>query len=224
MTTFPIYPFKGGEREIVKWAEGVRNGVQESADDLGTIQSASVVVTSASSAFDNEKVLTGETNIISITPAADEVTISIDANSLGFTKIAQIATSRILGRVTAATGDIESLTGTQATTLLDAMGGDSGSGGLKGLVPAQAIGDAGKYLDGDGTFKSLPQAAVQSDAAASTVDVTSTDAGATYTAAERALINELKADVNSLVSDVNDIVTVVNDLIDKLQAADLMGT
>ena len=32
------------------------------------------------------------------------------------------------------------------------MGGDTGSGGAHGLVPAQAIGDGAKYLKGDGTW------------------------------------------------------------------------
>lgn len=47
-----------------------------------------------------------------------------------------------------------SRTPTQVTADLDAMVGDSGSGGTKGLVPAPASGDAaaGKYLKADGTW------------------------------------------------------------------------
>lgn len=69
-------------------------------------------------------------------------------------------TARILGRVTASTGEVERLTGTQATTLLDAVVGDSGSGGTKGLVPAPATGDAaaGKVLGAGGSW-TYPQAA-----------------------------------------------------------------
>ncbi len=33
--------------------------------------------------------------------------------------------------------------------------GDSGSGGQKGIVPAPAAGDAGKYLKGDGTWATV---------------------------------------------------------------------
>lgn len=33
--------------------------------------------------------------------------------------------------------------------------GDSGSGGVRGLVPAPDSGDAGKYLKGDGTWASV---------------------------------------------------------------------
>lgn len=46
------------------------------------------------------------------------------------------------------------------------------------------------------------QAAARVDSAAS---VTASDAGATYTAAEQALINEIKADHNQLLADFNDL-------------------
>lgn len=45
-----------------------------------------------------------------------------------------------------------SRTPTQVTATLDAMVGDSGSGGTKGLVPAPGAGDASKFLKGDGTW------------------------------------------------------------------------
>lgn len=83
--------------------------------------------------------------------------INIDANVVTNDKLATMATARIKGRVTAGTGNPEDLTGTQATTLLDAVVGDSGSGGTKGLVPAPAAGDAAanKYLKADGTWSTV---------------------------------------------------------------------
>ncbi|MFA5773624.1 MAG: helix-turn-helix domain-containing protein, partial [Candidatus Paceibacterota bacterium] len=62
--------------------------------------------------------------------------------------------------LTATTGNIiqsvgsawASQTPTQVTATLLSMTGDSGAGGLKGLVPAQAIGDATKFLTGAGTW------------------------------------------------------------------------
>ena len=45
-----------------------------------------------------------------------------------------------------------SRTPTQVTATLDAMVGDSGAGGTKGLVPAPSTGDATKFLKGDGTW------------------------------------------------------------------------
>lgn len=79
---------------------------------------------------------------------------TIGSNKVTLGMMAQVATARFLGRTTAGTGDVEALTAAQATALLDAMVGDSGSGGMKGLVPAPASGDAaaGKFLKADGTW------------------------------------------------------------------------
>lgn len=51
-------------------------------------------------------------------------------------------------------GAYENLTASEATAILDAFTGDSGSGGVKGLVPAPAAGDtaANKFLKADGTW------------------------------------------------------------------------
>ena len=65
-----------------------------------------------------------------------------------------MGTGNRLGRSTAGSGAIEELSGTQATAMLSAVVGDSGSGGTKGLVPAPALGDAaaGKFLKADGIW------------------------------------------------------------------------
>lgn len=65
-----------------------------------------------------------------------------------------MATARLLGRITASTGAIEELTAAQGTAFLDAVVGDAGAGGTKGLVPAPAAGDAAasKFLKADGTW------------------------------------------------------------------------
>lgn len=92
---------------------------------------------------------TGVTN----NPAWAQVDLSNGVTGdLPFANITQISTSTLLGRSTAGTGDIEVLTATQATALLDDMVGDSGSGGTKGLVPAPASGDSTNFLKGDGTW------------------------------------------------------------------------
>lgn len=79
---------------------------------------------------------------------------NVVANSVGSAQLAQIATARFLGRLTGGTGNVEELTGAQATTLLSNLVGDSGAGGTKGLVPAPAAGDtaAGKFLKADGSW------------------------------------------------------------------------
>ncbi len=85
----------------------------------------------------------------------DSVTTSkILDNNVTNAKLAQVASGTFKGRTTASTGNVEDLTGTQATALLVPMVGDSGSGGTKGLVPAPVTGDATKFLRGDGAWGS----------------------------------------------------------------------
>ncbi len=82
------------------------------------------------------------------------VTVTIAANAVTNAKLANMATATFKGRTTSGTSDPEDLTATQATAMLNAMVGDSGSGGTKGLVPAPAAGDtaASKFLKADGTW------------------------------------------------------------------------
>lgn len=79
------------------------------------------------------------------------LTVGMAANDLWtYAKIQNVsATSRILGRITAGAGDIEELTGTQATSLLDVFGA------AKGLVPASAGGTV-NFLRADGSFAVPP--------------------------------------------------------------------
>lgn len=81
-------------------------------------------------------------------------TTTIGANKVTLGMMAQVATATFLGRTTASTGNVEALTVAQATALLNVMPGDTGSGGVKGLVPAQGAGDAaaGKFLKADGSW------------------------------------------------------------------------
>lgn len=75
-------------------------------------------------------------------------------NQITNAKLAQIATQTFKGRTTAATGNVEDLTVTQATAMLNVMVGDSGAGGTKGLVPAPGSGDfaAGKFLNAGAAY------------------------------------------------------------------------
>lgn len=86
---------------------------------------------------------------------ATSITATIGANKVTNAMLATVGTSTFKGRTTAGTGNVEDLTATQATALLNAMVGDAGSGGTKGLVPAPAAGDATKFLRGDGTFQAI---------------------------------------------------------------------
>lgn len=117
---------------------------------LGTLATQSGTV-SGTNTGDQTITLTGDvtgtgTGSFAATIAADAVTNA---------KLANMATATFKGRTTASTGDPEDLTATQATALLNAMVGDAGSGGTKGLVPAPVTGDATKFLRGDGTFQAI---------------------------------------------------------------------
>jgi hypothetical protein len=84
---------------------------------------------------------------------SNDLTLTIGANSITNAYLSQVATNTIRGRLTAGTGNIEDLSVTQVTGMLNAMGGaTAGTGGTKGLVPAPAAGDQAKYLRGDGTW------------------------------------------------------------------------
>jgi hypothetical protein len=81
--------------------------------------------------------------------------VTVPDASFANAKLANMATQTIKGRTTAGTGVPEDLSATQATAILNAFTGDSGSGGVKGLVPAPAAGTAADrfVLNADGTFK-----------------------------------------------------------------------
>jgi len=74
------------------------------------------------------------------------ITTTIGANRVTNAMLAQIPTATFHGRVTAATGNVENITGTQATTLLDVF-----SATLKGLAPASGGGTT-NFLRADGTW------------------------------------------------------------------------
>jgi len=78
---------------------------------------------------------------------------TIGANAVTFAKLVAAGSAGFVGATGA--GNYSHRTPTQVTAALDAMVGDSGSGGTKGLVPAPAAGDSTKYLRGDGTWQTV---------------------------------------------------------------------
>ena len=85
---------------------------------------------------------------------ATDVTIGLTPGSIGNSALASVPANSLKGNNTGSTATPVDLTAAQAAAILPAFTGDSGSGGVKGLVPAPAAGDAaaGKYLDADGTW------------------------------------------------------------------------
>ncbi len=132
-----------------------------SASQARTVLGLATVATSASAsdlstgtlAAGRMPALTGD-----VTSSAGAVATTIAANAVTNAKMATMATQTIKGNVTGSTAVPTDLSATQVTSMLNAFTGDSGSGGLKGLVPAPSSGDAAanKFLKADGTFAVLP--------------------------------------------------------------------
>ena len=110
---------------------------------------ASAVAATASVTANTAKV----TNATHTGDATGSTALTIANNAVTLAKFQDIATSSFLGRITAATGDPEVLTGTQATTLLNVF-----TSSLKGLAPASGGGTT-NFLRADGTFAAPPGSA-----------------------------------------------------------------
>lgn len=98
------------------------------------------------------------TGVVKRTGANTLAIAAVDLSSevtgdLPFANFVQAGSAGFVGATGA--GDYSHRTPAQVTAALDAFVGDSGSGGTKGLVPAPASGDAGKYLKGDGTWATV---------------------------------------------------------------------
>ncbi len=81
-----------------------------------------------------------------ITVSGSGATWTVDNNAITNAKLAQVATGTFKGRTTAGTGNVEDLTGTQATAMLDNF-----TSSLKGLAPASGGGTT-NFLRADGTW------------------------------------------------------------------------
>jgi hypothetical protein len=87
---------------------------------------------------------------------------------------------RLLGNVSGGTATASALTGTQTNTVLPAFTGDSGGGGVKGLVPAPNAGDAaaGRFLAAGGTFSTPPAPTIANNTILGNISGSSTAATA----------------------------------------------
>jgi hypothetical protein len=112
-----------------------------------------------------------------VTAAANNNATTIATNTVSNTKLADMATARIKGRITAGTGDPEDLTGTQATTLLDTF-----TSTLKGLTPSSGGGTT-NYLRADGNWSAPPAGTVTTVSVVSANGLAGTVANQTTTPA-----------------------------------------
>lgn len=82
-----------------------------------------------------------------------EINVSLGQIAADLSMLNTTTANTILGRNEGTTGEVERLTATEATAMLNAVVGDSGSGGVKGLAPATVAGDKRKVLTGAGTWQ-----------------------------------------------------------------------
>ena len=101
-------------------------------------------------AIDGNTYLTGNQTITISGEASGSgttaITLTLANNIVTNAKLAQVATATFKGRLTAATGNVEDLTGAQATSLLDVF-----TTSTKGLVGASG-GGTSNFLRADGTW------------------------------------------------------------------------
>jgi hypothetical protein len=100
-------------------------------------------------------------------------TLAIADGGIANVKLANMADQTIKGNNAGAPGAPLDLTAAQATAILNAMVGDGGGGGTKGLAPAPAAGDAAanKFLKADGTWAVSSPTAVSSSSTPQTAAV-----------------------------------------------------
>lgn len=153
-------PPGGGSGTVTSVSVTTANGVSGSIANptttpaitltLGAITPSSVVASGTLSGSNLSGTNTGDQTITltgDITGSGTgSFATSIGANKVTLSRLAQVATATFLGRITAATGNVEALTGTQATTLLDTF-----TTALKGLAPASG-GGTSNFLRADGTW------------------------------------------------------------------------
>lgn len=132
---------------------------------------------------------------------------TIGANKVTNAMLAQIATATFKGRTTAGTGNVETLTATQATALLDTF-----TSALKGLAPASG-GGTSNYLRADGSWAAPPGSGSYTDeqaqdAVGAMIDGSLTYVDATPLLQRAALTGDVTAAAGSNATTIaNDAVT-----------------
>ena len=131
---------------------GQSNVVADTTSDTLTLVAGSNVTITTNAASDTITIAASGGGGISdgdkgdITVSASGATWTVDNNAITNAKLAQVSTATLKGRSTAGTGNVEDLTATEATALLNTF-----TSSLKGLAPASGGGTT-NFLRADGTW------------------------------------------------------------------------
>lgn len=126
---------------------------------------AKSIVLPDGAALSGGELIAGSVAEFTYVSALDKVVLgglAVVDDSISNGKLANMADQTVKGNNSGGTADPDDLTMTELTAMLNPVTGDSGAGGVKGLVPAPGAGDAAsdKFLHADGTW-----AAITSDVA-----------------------------------------------------------
>lgn len=137
----------------------VASTIQAGVITNSMISASAAIAFSKLAALTSGNILVGSAgNVATSVAMSGDVTIgntgvtAIGLNKIINTMLAQMPTMTIKGNNTGGSADPDDLTATEVTAMLNEFVGDTGSGGLKGLVTTPAPGDETKFLKGDGTW------------------------------------------------------------------------
>lgn len=143
------------------FATAAQGATADTASQPGHTHTASEVTDFDTEVSNNASVVANTAKVSNATHTGDvtgDTTLTIADEAVTLPKLAHVATNRFLGRDTAGTGDVESLTTATAKTMLDLTGTNSGDETAASVADVDGGTVTGEYIDPDtlqGSFRNL---------------------------------------------------------------------
>lgn len=142
--------YVGGSVNQLQYSNG-SDWVALTTGSGGAPTAAQYIVAAAHASLSAERVTTDTATVAWDHGTPAQAKANVPDNAITYAKMQNVTnTSRFIGRITGGSGDPEELTGTQATTLLDAF-----TDSLKGVAPASGGGTT-NFLRADGSWAAPP--------------------------------------------------------------------